>query len=316
VCSSGIIWMLIPRLNIIEAMAVGACITPTDPVLSSAILKGRFAEENLSLELRNLVSAESGMNDGLGYPFLFLALYIIKYAGGEESYDRKGPFEAVKLYLGEICLYVVALSVVYGVVVGYTTRKILYWVDRKKFVDRESFLLFPFALAVFTLGTSGIVGCDDILACFIAGNAFAWNDWFRAKTVDDPIQHTIDMLLNMFIFIWLGAVCPWSSFVNNSAISFPWLLLLGILIVLARRLPVMVALQPHIEQMPGPKQALFVGYFGPIGISAIFYLYVALDFLESIESPDDGKQRKDVKQLGEILSVVVWFSVISSVVCI
>lgn len=32
------------------------------------------------------------------------------------------------------------------------------------------------------MGAVGLMGSDDLLACFIAGNAFTWNDWFRIKT--------------------------------------------------------------------------------------------------------------------------------------
>ena len=68
-----------------------------------------------------------------------------------------------------------------------------------------------------------MIGSDDVLACFIAGNAFTYeyvlfprlclsnlsisnsfshSDWFRLETLDDSLQPTIDMLLNLAIFMW------------------------------------------------------------------------------------------------------------------
>jgi NhaP-type Na+/H+ or K+/H+ antiporter len=38
---------------------------------------GRFAEKHVPLHVRNIILAESGANDGLGYPFLFIAIYLI-----------------------------------------------------------------------------------------------------------------------------------------------------------------------------------------------------------------------------------------------
>lgn len=32
------------------------------------------------------------------------------------------------------------------------------------------------------MGTVGLIGSDDLLACFIAGNSFTWDDWFRIET--------------------------------------------------------------------------------------------------------------------------------------
>jgi NhaP-type Na+/H+ or K+/H+ antiporter len=104
----------------------------------------------------------------------------------------------------------------------------------KKFVDRESFLVFAITLALFNVGTCGMIGSDDVLACFIAGNAFTWDDWFRLETLDDSLQPTIDMLLNLAVFMWYGAICPWASFMHNSVIPIYRLILLGILILLLR----------------------------------------------------------------------------------
>jgi NhaP-type Na+/H+ or K+/H+ antiporter len=69
-----------------------------------------------------------------------------------------------------------------------------------------------------------LIGSDDLLACFIAGNSFTWDDWFRVETenahlmeVNAPvlfctlsnfflykIQQVVDNLLNLSIFVYLG----------------------------------------------------------------------------------------------------------------
>ena len=54
------------------AIAAGMACCPTDPVVASTIVTGPVAEANLPLRLRRVISAESGANDGLAYPwFLF-----------------------------------------------------------------------------------------------------------------------------------------------------------------------------------------------------------------------------------------------------
>lgn len=167
-------------------------------------------------------------------------------------------------------------------------------------------------LQLFIVGTVGMIGSDDVLACFIAGNVFTWDDWFRLETMDDSFQPTIDMLLNVSVFIWLGAVCPWDLFANSPVISLYRLIPLGILVLLLRRLPIVFALHKQIHQIEQRRQALFVGFFGPIGVSAIFYLYVSIEFLDTIIV--DGKVREDAAYLAEVIKVVVWFLVICSVV--
>ncbi len=158
-----------------------------------------------------------------------------------------------------------------------------------------------------------MIGSDDVLACFIAGNTFTWDDWFRMETLDDSLQPTIDMLLNVTVFIWFGAVCPWNSFAHNSQIPIYRLIFLGILVLLLRRPPIILAMHTKIHQIKEWRQALFVGYFGPIGVSAIFYLYVSLDYLRT-GIDVDGREREDAIRLGEIMNIVVWFLVVCSIV--
>lgn len=181
-----------------------------------------------------------------------------------------------------------------------------------------------------------MIGSDDVLACFIAGNAFTieypplhshpnpirpvlpiltpHSDWFRLETLDDSLQPTIDMLLNLSIFMWFGAVCPWASFLHNDGIIPLYrLVFLGVLILLLRRIPIIFLLHRWIPQIQEKRQALFVGFFGPIGVSAVFYLYISLDFLRLTTGPD-GHEREDAKRLEEVMLVVVWFLAISSIV--
>jgi NhaP-type Na+/H+ or K+/H+ antiporter len=309
IISSLLIWAMVPNLPFLHALAIGACVTPTDPVLSNSIVKGKFADKNVPKDLQKIIIAESGANDGLGYPFLFFALYLIKYL---DPHQEGNAGTAMGLWFVETWVYTIILSIVYGFSVGWIAKELLHWAEERKFIDRESFLVFAITLALFIVGTCGMIGSDDVLACFIAGNAFTWDDWFRLETLDDSLQPTIDMLLNLSIFIWFGSVCPWESFASNDVIPIYRLVLLGILILLLRRLPVVFAMHKFIHQIEEKRQAIFVGFFGPIGVSDIFYIYISVEYLETIQV--DGEQREDAKKLAETLKIVVWFLAICSIV--
>lgn len=64
----------------------------------------------------------SGANDGLGFPFLFLAIFLL----GEDHVGK-----AVGKWIYETCLFQIALSCVIGVIVGYIARKALQWSNTK-----------------------------------------------------------------------------------------------------------------------------------------------------------------------------------------
>lgn len=172
--ASLLVWAMVPHITFLHALAVGACVAPTDPVLSNSIVKGKFADKNIPKPLQKIIIAESGANDGLGYPFLFLALYLIKYNGHD---GNQGTGKAMAEWFGETWGYTILLSVLYGAVVGWMAKELLHFAEKRKYVDRESFLVFAITLALFITGTCGMVGSDDVLACFIAGNVFTWDDW-------------------------------------------------------------------------------------------------------------------------------------------
>ncbi|RDW41465.1 Sodium/hydrogen exchanger family-domain-containing protein [Yarrowia lipolytica] len=302
-----IIWLIFPNLRYLDALIIGSCVTPTDPVLSNSVVKGKFAEKYVSESLRNIISAESGANDGFGYPFLFLALYIDRYSGTKIA----------KEWIVETILYEILLSVAYGAVIGYLGQELLGYAKKFNFVDDESFLVFVFALGLFILGTAGMIGTDDLLAAFIAGNAFTWNDWFREETKDDTLQPTLDLMLNFAIFLWVGVVMPWGQF-NQPHLNLPvWrFVLCGICVLVFRRLPAMLVFYKFIPTIKNIKEALFAGFFGPIGIGAIFYLHTALNKLdEFIEENEHGEAHTyDPHWLITVMYPLVYFLILSSVV--
>lgn len=124
--TSLMIWALVPNLPFLHALAIGSCVAPTDPILSNVIVKGKFADHNVPKDLQQIIIAESGANDGLGYPFLFLALYLIKYLGDGGVAETGGARVAMGLWFGETWGYTIILSVVYGATVGWIAKELLH----------------------------------------------------------------------------------------------------------------------------------------------------------------------------------------------
>lgn len=314
VASSLLMWALIPNFSYLHALAVAACITPTDPVLSNSIVKGKFADQNIPVDMQNLIIAESGANDGLGYPFLFFALYIIKYVMHDgDGQAQTGGGHAMAYWFGETWGYVIILSIAYGIVVGYIARLAMKYSKDREWIDHENHVVFPVVLALFILGTCGLIGTDDLLACFVAGNVLNWDNVYRHDTIQDSFQETLDMLINLAIFMWFGAVCPWYEFLHNHGrIPLYRLIVLGLLIIILRRLPIVWLTSGKIRQCQNLTHTLFMGYFGPIGVGAAFYLHVAMEFLHLVQV--DGHVREDAEDLREVLHLVVWFIIMTSIV--
>jgi NhaP-type Na+/H+ or K+/H+ antiporter len=125
--------------------------------------------------------------------------------------------------------------------------------------------------------------------------------------MEDTLQPTIDLILNMSMFIWLGAVCPWSAFTDSSIVPLPRLILLAILILALRRLPVILSLRPWVRHIHTTRDALFMGFFGPIGVSAIFYYCLCIEYLATFQGGEA------MAGLAASMRVVVWFLIMTSV---
>ena len=80
--------------------------------------------------------------------FLFLALYIIKFTEDHGLGTTGGGGMAVGLWFGETWGYTIILSVIYGAVVGWIAKELLHLAEERRYVDRESFLVFAITLAV------------------------------------------------------------------------------------------------------------------------------------------------------------------------
>ncbi|KAK0558689.1 hypothetical protein OC844_004960 [Tilletia horrida] len=302
--TSLLVWGLIPNLSFLEALTIGAAVTPTDPVLSNSIVKGRFADKHVPSAVRNIINAEAGANDGLGFPFLFLALYLL----ARFDQDRGTSVgEEIGRWAYGVLVYQILLSIAYGWVVGYVARKTLRWAEERQLIDRESFFAYGLALALFTLGTTGLFGSDDIFACFVAGNSFTWDDRYRIRSEESDVQDILDMLLNNAAFLYLGLIIPWDAYTNIAEGLSPWrVVVLAILVLLLRRPPWVMAAFKIIPALSNWKEAAFTGWFGPIGVGAIFYGQVALR-----ELPNDELRRR----LREIYNPIILFLVFASVLC-
>jgi NhaP-type Na+/H+ or K+/H+ antiporter len=83
-----ILLMLFLRIGFPTAMVIAACLTPTDPVLAASVLQNSQFSTRIPARLRNLLSAESGCNDGMSFPFVYMGLSILTRAGLGATFEK------------------------------------------------------------------------------------------------------------------------------------------------------------------------------------------------------------------------------------
>ncbi len=255
--TSGLLTYLILGLPFWVALLVGAVVTPTDPVVSSTIVTGKVAEQNLPARIRNTLSGESGANDGLAYPFVFLPILLL----------ARPPEEALVHWLTRTVLWEVGVAVIFGAFIGYGAGWLLEQAESKGIMEQVSILGYTLALSLGVLGVAKLLGSDGILAVFVAGLAFdaAVSKGDRQK--EERVQEAINRFFILPIFVLLGMTLPWEGW-----LGLGWAgLLLAVAVLLLRRLPAVLALNPLLGRVEGIQDALFLGWFGPIGVAALYY---------------------------------------------
>jgi NhaP-type Na+/H+ or K+/H+ antiporter len=303
-------WMFSSHLNWLDSLCIAACVTATDPVLASSVVgKGKFAKR-VPKHLRDLLSAESGCNDGMAFPFIYLALYLIRY--------RPDAHEVSFHWFLFTILYECVFGAFYGVAIGYLARRAVRYAHERDLIDRESFLVFYFVLALFCAGSGSILGLDDLLVGFACGVGFSNDGWFQEKTEESHVSNVIDLLINLAFFVYFGTIIPWEQYNAEVLGIAPWrLVVVGVMVVFFRRIPIMMALKPIIPDIKTWREALFAGHFGPIGVGAIFVAILARAELEHESTtplavlPEEGFEHLNII---ELIWPITTFLVIVSII--
>ncbi|ETX29015.1 cation:proton antiporter [Roseivivax isoporae] len=255
--SAGLGWAVL-GLSPMSALLVGAVLTPTDPVVSSSIVTGGAATRSLPDRLRSTLSLEAGTNDGLAYPFVLLPLAFL---------DPPDGMAPLAHWLLDAVLRGVGLAVIVGAVIGMLAARALRVSDDRGWIEEQSLLSMSIALSLGVLATVHLIGSDGILAAFAAGATFNLGIATSEEFETEDVQEAISRLFNLPIFVLFGAVLPWSDWAALGWAGAG----LALAVLLLRRPLALAATAPFAGAMVERRDAVFMGWFGPLGVAAIFY---------------------------------------------
>lgn len=262
---SGLAVFFVLGLPFWVAMLIGAVVTPTDPVIASTIVQGQVAEENIPGRIRHLLSAESGANDGLAYPLFFFALLLMQMP----------PADALWEWFSFVVLWQILGALAVGAIIGYSVGKMLEWAETKGTIRSPSYLIFTVALAITVLGVTRLMNTDGIFAVFAAGIAFSMAVDPSTENEQERIQEAVNRFFILPVFVLFGLALPWGEWID---LGWKAPVLAGA-VLLFRRIPAIFAVSPlmvgRLGSLKGSGESLFYGWFGPIGVAAIYYATLA-----------------------------------------
>ncbi|EKE44897.1 NhaP-type antiporter [Oceaniovalibus guishaninsula JLT2003] len=257
-------WWIFPSFGLWEAAVLAVMLGPTDAALGEPVV----TSEEVPALVRQGLNVESGMNDGLGLPCLF----IVASLAGAGTTAGAGDWTAYIL-----------LQILGGPVIGATIATVAAWAIarplRRGWVGEDFFRLALFALPVVAYLAADMLQANGFLAAFAAGVVVSTRSEYTRDAVEE-FAGTIGQLLNSTIFFLVGALLL-PQFLHHIGWQHVVFALLALTVL--RMGPVAMAV---IGMGLHRRTTLFLGWYGPRGMASVIYLLIVLDTFD-IAAIDD-----------------------------
>jgi NhaP-type Na+/H+ or K+/H+ antiporter len=242
---------LFPDLTWAEAFLLGAVLSPTDPVVTSAVVTSL----RVPASVRHTLNLESGLNDGLALPFVLFFL-VLAQPGGDAG------IEAVKL-AGQAVVGGL-LGAALGALGGRAHPRLPGGgiTSRYEGIYAIGFALVAFGLAEVTWG-------NGLIAAFVCGIAMAATERKPPEGFVDFAESasTVFQVLTFFVF---GALIVTTGF-HDSVLA---LIVFGVFALLVAR-PVAILLS-FLRTRISRAEQLFMAWFGPKGVASMLFALLVL----------------------------------------
>ncbi|MBX4861244.1 sodium:proton antiporter [Rhizobium bangladeshense] len=252
-------WIL--GLGVASAVLLGACLAPTDPVLASDVQVGppQTGEED---EVRFALTSEAGLNDGLSFPFVHLAIALALAA-------KEGT-----VLLQHWAFLDVFWRLAAGGVVGWALGKAFGFLSfrmRGSSLAKTQDGFVALGMTFTTYGLTQLVGGYGFVAVFLAAVAFRASERdhdFHEQLHDFAEQ--IERLLMMVLLVCLGSIAASGQLLGG--IDWRVAVVAFLAIVFVRPIIGWLSL---IGSGHPPGESLIIAVFGIRGLGSIYYLAYA-----------------------------------------
>ena len=187
-------------LGLAAAVLLAGALAPTDPVLASDIQVGA-PQEGQEDEVRFGLTSEAGLNDGLAFPFVHLAIALALAAAG-------GPSDWLARWLTVNVLWEIGAGLGVGWLIGWVFGWLTFAlpVSRRLAATRDGFIVL--AATFISYSVTEMLHCYGFLAVFITALAFRHADRDHDFHVEmhDFIEQIERMAMMVVLVLFGGAL--------------------------------------------------------------------------------------------------------------
>src|SRR5919106_6206934 len=238
--------LLFPDLTWAEAFLLGAVLSPTDPVVTSAIVSAK----QIPSAVRHTLNIESGVNDGLALPFVLFFLVLATQG------DSPGV-EAAKL-LGEA-----GVGAAIGIGIALLAGFLLQRLPRPGLAAKYEGV-YALALAFLAFGLAEVTWGNGLISVFVAGIALA----LARHDIPDSFaefNESVSATFQVITFFVFGALIAATGWHGET-----WNLVAFVAFALLVARPAAVLLSFLGVGLPR-SQKLFIAWFGPKGVASMLF---------------------------------------------
>jgi NhaP-type Na+/H+ or K+/H+ antiporter len=241
----------------IEVCVLATMLAPTDAALGKAVV----TNPKVPSRIREALNVESGLNDGISVPVLFLFIAIFT----TESAGDVGFMYGLGLFAEQI-----GIGLAVGLSIAFVGDRFIHFSAKRNWISLSWKPVVIIALALLCFASAQLFGGSGFIACFSGGLLYGFVNRKHKLELLEAAEGIGDTL-SLTTWGIFGAVIIPKFFP-----LFTWdILLFAILsLTVIRMIPVFISL---INTGFSLSEKLFVAWFGPRGLASIVFAIIVLD---------------------------------------
>jgi NhaP-type Na+/H+ or K+/H+ antiporter len=254
-------------LSLGAAILLGAVLAPTDPVLASSIQVGP-PNSGGEDKTRFALTSEAGLNDGLAFPFVYLAIKIAE----ANSQGRVITSSLMWEWFTHDVLWKIIVGVLVGIVVGKLVAKIVFSKKASETTLSQGYMVI--ALTLLAYGLAEFVHSYGFISVFVAALAFRRSERdhdYHAKLHDFAEQS--EGLFMSVVLIGFGILIG-QALMSGIELTWRVYIVSFVFLLVIRPLGGMIALAGMDMQR---NEKYVISALGIRGLGTLYYLSYALN---------------------------------------
>ena len=285
------VWVL--GLGLAAAILVAAALAPTDPVLASEVQVGEPSETQEDLdaedEVRFSLTSEAGLNDGLAFPFVYLAIAV--------SLVGPAPSAWFPEFFALDVVWRIAIGCLFGFGVGKLLSRVFFQsrIESARMASHsEGFVAL--AATFLTYGVTEMIEGYGFIAVFVCAVTIRSGEQTHGfHGVLHSYIEQLERLLTVVVLVLLGGAVARGLL---AGLTWREVLVAAAFLLLVRPLAGWISL---LGGRTGPWERGVLAFFGVRGIGSIYYLAYALS---------EGEFAAEDQALWRIVGLVIVGSVL------